>query len=203
MSQIKDLESENLFEDDKEEFELFANEVLKHKDTKISLNLAAATCATKQNTVLSKAKLVKPAGLTQVKCDKIYQKWVCYWTTKGQHLIFSNIGCWTLFYDEENIEEAWKKMIALYTSGTLFGVVKIARNNLRPSNKKGFQIYAFTGPASQGDFVKEVGRRLLCSMSYYKQKHWKKTRAQCSITYENKIYFKISKAGPCQFQLFF
>ena len=82
MSQIKDLESENLFEDDKEEFELFANEVLKHKDTKISLNLAAATCATKQNTVLSKAKLVKPAGLTQVKCDKIYQKWVCYWTTK-------------------------------------------------------------------------------------------------------------------------
>lgn len=183
---------------DQEEFKILSEEVVREMATEKEALLKATTAAG-GSAARTTSTVQTLKRFEQVQDTAVLQKWVSKWALQNERLSFSNTGCWTLFYDEQNVAKAWSKITALYRSGKLYGVVKLAKANgvyeKNPSSR-GFPILAFTGPAQKEDFVKEVGHRLLQSMEYTQQKCSKKfTREQCSLSYPRNIYYKVTKKG--------
>jgi hypothetical protein len=90
-----------------------------------------------------------------------------------------------LFYDEENIDKAWKKLKALYLAEKLPGVLNISKANF-PDASGGFAIAAYCGPYNDAEHCLEIGSHLVKLLEHKRQK--------CNIVnnwpYKKYIYYK-------------
>ena len=126
----------------------------------------------------------------QLEDSQISESITASWTLHNKRLNYGNTGCWCLFYDWINFDQAWAKITQLYQSKELVGVLKLARANntyLRSPNENssGCPILAFTGPCEEKEYVMQVGIGLLKLMKF--------TRQRCSKNYPQNIYFKRTK----------
>jgi hypothetical protein len=106
-----------------------------------------------------------------------------------RNLSYNDVGCWSIFYDIDNVNLAWEKLKALYSTGNLPGVTKICRGNFSDpqSLANGVPISAFCGPCRDKEHCLKVGKNLVSKMEHKKQ--------ECNGTYPKFIYFKRSKKG--------
>jgi hypothetical protein len=131
------------------------------------------------------------AFFEQLRDDNIYEKEIDFWKQRGVQLHYGTSGCWSMFYDFQNLSAAWTKISNLYKTNQLPGVLELARCNdtflgRRTVSNNGCPILIFTGPVTEKAHVMQVGRVVLQFMEY--------TRQNCSpIRHPPNIYFKRSQ----------
>jgi hypothetical protein len=148
-------------------------------------------------------KLGKVNRFQEFKDPVIEQELIAQWALQNKKLSYSSIGYWTMFYDQENVAEAWTRFTSLYSARQLPGVVKLSRatgldeqiGTVGSSGRvnRGLPILIFTGPIDQESHVKAVGTSILLAMNYTQQKCSKKYRPEHGrLDFPKKIYFKVT-----------
>ena len=130
----------------------------------------------------------KPCGTKLTKFITVENPIISADLKKKYKLTFANTGCWSIYYDEENVDAAWDKMIQLYSNGKLKGVQKICRAKKEEKNGDGIPILAFVGPSTDEFICLTAGTSIVKQMNHVIQK--------CNGDYEQRIYYKLRKHGP-------
>jgi hypothetical protein len=83
-------------------------------------------------------------------------------------------GKWMIFYDNQNIDDAWEKAKQLYENRELDGIINLkvatAFDNPRANSRDSKVIIFYCGPSGDEGKVMAYGRNLLEKMSYKRQK---------------------------------
>jgi hypothetical protein len=108
-----------------------------------------------------------------------------------QHSMCRFQGMWMLHYDAENAETGWAKLMDIYMSKEIDGLIRISCSKNPYNNSK--VLCCYVGPDDDEAHCRLVGRKIIQAMKYERQ--------NCNFT--QFVYYKLPGDNKCMYKEMF